>query len=404
MFVMLAWRNLWRNRSRTLITMASVWCAVLLSALTQSLQRGAFELMVANVVSFYTGYLQVQQSGYWDEQTLEYTLPYTDTLRATILQHPGVAALAPRIQVFALASTGEKTKGCLVAGIEPEAEDRVTRLRRKITAGQYLTDSMPAVLAADGLARRLHIGVGDTLVLLGQGYYGAMAAGKFPVCGILHFGSPDLSQRAVFMSLSTAQQWLDAPGQITTLVLSPENPASTDKLAAGLKASLPPDMTVKTWMEMMPDLIEHIKTDTASSAIFLGVLYVLITFGIFATLLMMLLERRREFGMLLALGMKKGQLARVVLYESVLITFSGCLLGILTGIPVIWWFARYPIRIGGDSAEAFRKFGFEPVIPASTDPGILLNQALAVLFIGLVLSWYPAYKIFTMNPVEAMRG
>jgi ABC-type lipoprotein release transport system permease subunit len=404
MLFILAWRNLWRNRSRTLITMASVWCAVVLASFSMSLQQGAFDNLIANVVSFYSGYLQVQHAAYWEEQTLENSFEGEGRLSDRLRQLPGISAVAPRIQAFALASGGEKTKGCLVAGIDPQAEDRVTHLQRKLSAGRYLREGEEAVMVAEGLARRLKIGPNDTLVLLGQGYYGSTAAGKYPVSGIASFGSPELNERAVFMPVDAARRWLDAEGMATALVLLPELPEQTEQLAADLKKSLPPDLRAITWKEMMPDITEHIETDTASSRIMLGVLYLLITFGIFSTLLMMMAERRREFGMLIALGMKKWQLGTVVLYESILITVTGCLVGILAGLPLIWWFALHPIKLKGDGAAAFSRFGFEPVIPASTDPWILAEQAVIVLFIGLLLSLYPLYKVMRMDPIAAMRS
>ncbi len=404
MLLQLAWRNLWRNPNRSLITMASVWCAVVLAVAMSSLQKGVFDHLIANVVSFYSGYIQVHRAGYQAEQTLENTFPLTDSIQNAVLSSPGVAAATPRLEAFALASTGEKTKGCLVAGIAPETEDLVTRLKSKIVAGEYLQDSSQVILLAEGLAKRLQTGVGDTVILLGQGYYGSTAAGKYAIGGILHFGSPELNDQVVFMPLALAQHWLDAPGLATTLVISPKKPAATEQTAAQLRASLPADFETLTWQEMMPDIHEHIKTDTASSVIILGVLYLLISFGIFATLLMMLAERQREFGMLVALGMKKLQLARVVLFESVFITLTGCLFGILVSIPLVWWLKEHPIRITGEMAEVYEKFGFEAIFPASLAPSIFWNQALAVLVIGLLLSLYPVLKVLFLKPVEAMRA
>ncbi|HRI60192.1 MAG TPA: ABC transporter permease [Saprospiraceae bacterium] len=404
MFFLLAWRNLWRNPNRSLITMASVWCAVVLAIAMSSLQKGVFDHLVSNVVSFYSGYVQVHRAGYQSEQTLENSFLLTDSIQNSALSSPGVASVTPRLEAFALASTGEKTKGCLVAGIAPESEDRVTRLKSKVVAGAYLRDSSKGVLIAEGLAKRLQTGIGDTVILLGQGYHGATAAGKYIVGGILHFGSPDLNDRVVFLSLTVAQYWLDAPGLATTLVISPENPAAAQATAARLRAALPSDFETLSWQEMMPDIYEHIKTDTASSNIVLAVLYLLISFGIFATLLMMLAERQREFGMLVALGMKKWQLARMVLYESVFITLMGCLLGILVSVPLVWWLKEHPIRIGGDVAVVYEKFGFEAVFPASLAPYIFWNQAVAVLSIGLLLSLYPVVKVLSLKPVEAMQA
>ncbi|NUO00124.1 MAG: ABC transporter permease [Saprospiraceae bacterium] len=404
MILRLAWRNLWRNHNRSLIAMASVWCAVVLAIVLSSLQKGIFDHLVKNVVSFYSGYIQVHQAGYQDEQTLENSFQLSGTIQQQVLSTPGIASVTPRLEAFALASSGEKTKGCLVAGIAPETEDLVTGLKSKIVTGEYLLDGAATVLVSEGLARRLQLGLNDTLVLLGQGYYGTTAAGKFRISGLLHFGSPELNDQLVFLPIAAAQHWLDAPGLATTLVISPEDPAATEETAAQLRQSLSADFETLTWQEIMPGISEHIKTDTASSAIILGVLYLLISFGIFATILMMLAERQREFGMLVAVGMKKMQLARMVLFESVFITLTGCVLGILVSLPLVWQLARHPIRFGGEIAEVYEKFGFEAVFPASMAPSIFWNQAIVVLVIGLLLSLYPILKVLFLKPVEAMQG
>ena len=405
MLLTLAWRNIWRNRSRSLITMTSVASAVLLATLTVSLQKGVFDNLIANVVSFYTGYVQVHRTGYWKEQNLENTFPLSDSLVTKVLETPGVRHCTPRIEAFALFSSGEKTKGCMVTGIAPESENLVTRLKSKLVAGEYLTDSSRQLLVGEGLAKRLGASVGDTLVLLGQGYFGSTAAGKFELGGLLHFGSPELNDRLVFMPLARAQEWLDAPGMATTLVISPENPSKSTLAAIGLRHLLPQDeFEVMRWEEMMPDIEEHIRTDTASSKIVLGVLYLLISFGIFATLLMMLIERRREFGMLVALGMKKAQLAKVVLAESVMLTLTGCFAGLLFSLPVVWWLREHPIRIGGETAKIYEKFGFEAVFPAAFETSVFLEQAFVVLAVGLVLAIYPVMNVMRLKPVEAMRA
>jgi ABC-type lipoprotein release transport system permease subunit len=155
---------------------------------------------------------------------------------------------------------------------------------------------------------------------------------------------------------------------------------------------------------MMPDIRETLQSKSAGANIILGVLYLLISFGIFATLLMMMAERRREFGMLVALGVKKYQLAQVVLMESILITFTGCIAGILMTIPIVWQLKVHPIRLGGEIASIYAKFGFESVFPTSTDPMIFWKQAVIVLVIGLLLSIYPVVKTLMIKPVEAMRA
>lgn len=403
MLSILAWRNIWRNRNRSLITIASIAGAVMLSVVTTSLQKGVFDNLIRNLVSLYTGYVQVHGDGYWDEQTLDNSFEINDSIRDAVSRTPGVTGVAARLEAFALASAGEKTRGCLVVGIEPAAEDRLTRLQSKLEQGNFISDSSGEALVAEGLAAKLRLGVGDTLVLLSQGYYGSTAAGQYRIAGLLHFGSPDLNDRVCYLPLHVAQYWLDAPQRATALAISLDDPRNLRQTQAALRTALPATLEVMSWEEMMPEIVQHIKTDTVGMYIFIAVLYLLISFGIFSTLLMMLSERRREFGMLVALGMRKGKIALMVLLESVWLALVGSLTGLLLSWPIVWYLTRYPIRVGGDFAKIYERFGFEAIFPATLYAPIFIEQTLVVLAVGLILAFYPAAQIMRLNPVAAMR-
>lgn len=398
-----AWKNMWRNRNRTAITMAAVFFAVILSVLTNSLQDGVFDNLIKNVVSFYSGYIQVHKKGYWDEQILDNTFESSDKLESEILQQNNVTAVAPRLESFALASSDSLTKGCLVIGIDPEKENSITKLGNKVIKGEYLTDHDKGILLAEGLARRLKLNLSDTLVLIGQGYHGAMAVGKYHIKGILKFGSPDLNDQSLYLSLLIAQELYSAENMLTSYVIGLENPDIIDPTASTLRSTLGENYEAMTWEEMMPEVVQHIKTDKGSMVIIQGVLYMLIGFGIIGTLLMMMVERKYEMGMLVAIGMKKVKLMQLLMIESILTVFSGCILGILASIPIVLYLYRYPIRFKGDVADVYEEFGFEAIFPTSTDPKIFLTQGMIVLILALVLSLYPIIKIARINPVTAMK-
>ena len=399
----LAWKNMWRNKHRTAITIAAIFFAVILSVVTSSLQDGVFDNLIKNVVSFYTGYIQVHKKGYWDERILDNTFQASTDLEKAILKNPNISALAPRLESFALASSEELTKGCLVIGINPEAEERITSLKNRLVQGEYLYDEDRDVLLSQGLANRLSLQLHDTLVLIGQGYHGATAAGKYRIRGILKFGSPDLNDQSLFLSLSAAQELYGAEGMLTSYVLALKNSSALAITAEEIKTSISSDYETMTWEEMMPEIIQHIQTDKGSMYIIQGILYMLICFGIFGTLLMMMVERKYEMGMLVAIGMKKSKLMQLLMVESVLTVFSGCLLGLLTSIPVVYYLYVYPIRFKGEMAAVYQEFGFEPIFPSSTDPAIFITQGLIVLGLGLVLSLYPVARVARLNPVKAMK-
>lgn len=400
----LTWKNLWRNRRRTIITMSSVAFAVVLSVLMRSLWTGAFDNLIKNAVGFYHGYIQVHQQGYWDEPVLENSFPYNDSIgnRIRMVQH--ITEAAPRIQTFVLASSDTVTKGCLLAGTDPQKENTLTGLQQKIVKGSYLNGlDEPAAILAEGLAARLNLGVDDTLVLLGQGFDGSVAAGKFRIKGLAHFGSPELNNGLVFLPLHTAQQLLGAEARITALVLALDDPANLETAQQRVMAVTGAGYEVMNWKEMMPGIENHIRADSRSSYIFTGILYLIISFGIFGTLLMMINERQYEFGMLVAIGMKKSWLGRMLLGETLLITMMGTLCGLLISLPVVILLERHPIRFSGEFAKAYEQFGFEAIFPAAFHTGIFFSQALIVLCLALVLGLYPMWYVSRIDPVKAMR-
>ncbi|MDO3643747.1 FtsX-like permease family protein [Mucilaginibacter sp. L3T2-6] len=401
--IKLSWKNIWRNRSRSMITIAAIFFAVILSVLASSLQEGVFDNLVKNVVSFYTGYVQVHQKGYWDEQVLDNSFPATASLQHQIIRNKNVSALTPRLESFALASSGDITKGALVVGIDPDRENDITSIRQKIVDGRYLVDTDRMVLIAQGFAGKLKLKVNDTVVLIGQGYHGAMAAGKYPVKGIIKFGSPELNDRTLFMPISAAADLYGAGGMATSYVLSLHDLTRLQGTASAISSSLGPGYEVMTWEEIMPEVMQHIRTDTNSMKYIQGILYLLICFGIFGTLLMVMVERKYEMGMLLAIGMKKRRLAGLLMLESMFTVCTGCILGIVVSIPLVYYLHKFPLRMGGETAKAYEKFGFEAVFPTSANPSNFITQGLIVLAVGLVLSLYPIYKIIRLDPVTAMK-
>src|SRR5512146_2427997 len=203
----IAWRNIWRNKRRTLITCASIFFAIFFSLLMRSLQSGTFTNIVNNVVRSYSGYIQVHKKGYWNEKEINNSFRPGQGLIDSLGQIENVAAVIPRLESFALASSGAETKGLMVVGVDPEGEQRVTGLKENVIAGRYLSSSDSGVMIGKKAADYLGLHVGDTLVMIGQGFHGTSAAGKWPVIGILHFKSPVLDRQMVFMPLRLCQSF-----------------------------------------------------------------------------------------------------------------------------------------------------------------------------------------------------
>ena len=404
MILKLIWRNLWRNHRRTLITTASITFAVLFCILMQSFQKGAFDNLIKNVVGYYSGYVQIHKNGYWNERVLDNCFELNDSLIQKIQQHPNVLDFVPRLETFTLASFNNTSKACLLVGTDPEKEQALTHLNDKLIGGSYLQAGDQAVLIAAGLAKKLNVKLNDTLVLFGQAYQGCLAAGKYKIKGILQLASPEMNNSFVYLPLKATQDLLNTENRITTLALILANPLEKMTLVAELRKQLSSDYEIMDWEEMMPEISNHIKADGASFYIFSAVLYLIIGFGFFGTVLMMTAERKREFGMLISIGLKKLNLGLILLGETILITFLGVLSGILLSLPLVIYLNRNPIQFTGEMAKAYEKFGFEPVIPTAVDGTIFLSQASFVLVLTFIIGMYPIWHIHKLDAVKALRN
>jgi ABC-type lipoprotein release transport system permease subunit len=401
----LAWRNIWRNKRRTLITIASVFFALLLSLIMRSMQVGSYGHMADGIVEAYSGSMQVHRNGYWDDPTLDNTFGSDPELTRKIEASDNIQAVIPRLESFALASTGEQTKGILVVGIDPEKELELTHPDRKLVEGEYFSASSDGVLVSSRLAEFLGLSLGDTLTLLSQGYHGASAAGIYPVTGILRMPNPELDRRIVFMTLPYAQEFYGAYNMLTSLVINVKDSDHLNRTKKELTGILDGDYyEIMDWKEMNPELVQQIQSDQAGGFIMLGMLYLIVGFGVLGTLIMMTAERRREFGVMVAVGMPKRRLGIILTIEMLLMGFVGAASGVIGSIPVIGYLVRNPIRFTGEYAEIFEIYGFEPIMPAKFELAYYLGQSSIVFLIFVLAIIYPINSVLRLNEIKALRS
>lgn len=401
----LAWRNIWRNKRRTFITLGSVFFAVVLSTLMMSIKEGIYARMIGSMVGTYTGYVQVHANGYWEERSLDESMEITDSLKQIVLSVDGVVGYVPRIENFALAASEDITKGSMVVGIDIKLEKSYSAIHERVSEGEYLVENDRSVLIGAGLSEYLKLSVNDTIVLLGAGYHGASAAGKYPIKGIVKFGSPDLSKRLVILPLKEAQWFYGAENKVTNLVVLVDDPDNSKRITKALDQSLSADYEVMHWEEMSPEIKNLIETDRMEGYVFMFILYMVISFGIFGTMLMMMAERMHEFGVLIAVGMKRINLAIMVWLETVMISMMGAFIGMIGAFPVCAYFYYSPIEFakGEDMAKMYEEYGMEAVLQASIEPGVFMQQAAVVALMATVIAIYPFLQILRLRAIEAMR-
>ncbi len=403
MFLKLAWRNIWRNKRRTLITLASVFFAVILSTLLMSIKEGFYDNMIESMVGDYMGYAQIHGNGYWDDKKLEHSFEWSDSIQNVLESEEGLAGFNPRLESFALSASLEITKGAMVVGVDPDKEKKYNALDKRVSEGEYFSAGDRSVLVGDGLAEFLKIGTGDTLVLLGQGYHSVNAAGKYPVQGIVKFGSPDLSKQLVFLPLKESQWLYNMEGRLTHIVLHPADRDNTERLVSSLRNVLDEAYEVMGWKELAPEMVRMINTDRMEGYVFMFILYMVIGFGLFGTVLMMIAERMHEFGIMVAVGMKRWQLAGMVFLEILIISLLGAFIGMLGAFPICAYFHLNPISLGRELSEMAEEYGFEFVLQASIDPGIFLQQASVIFLIACIIAIYPVVRLMALEAINAMR-
>lgn len=402
--IKLAWRNLWRNPRRSIITLASVFFGVIMATLMTSMQYGSYDSMIDNVVKFYSGYAQVFTSAYDENKTINNTFIYNDTLQEKIRNIDEVTHTTPRLEYFALASSEELTRGAAIIGVNPEDESKVTSLNKWVDQGEYLKSNEAGVLVAVNLANYLKIKPGDTLILYGQGFHGVTAAGLFPVKGILKFPMPELNNDMVYMELGSCQKFFGAEGRISSLVVMVSDHYDLPSAMRKLKTTITEPLVAKSWDELQPELVSMIEADRAGGLFMKLILYLVVGFGILGTIIMMMAERQRELGVTVAIGMQRSTLSWVLFLETILTGLLGALFGILGSIPIIIWFYKNPIELTGDAAKTMIDMGIEPFMYFSLHPFIFYNQALVVFIITMLIGIIPVYKIYKLKVNQALRA
>ncbi len=405
MLLRLAWRNIWRNKRRTIITASSIAFAVLFCGFMGAIQEGSWDHMINNVVSSYTGHLQIHQKGYWDNPSINDLMAANGELSSVGEMSEEIEIAVPRLESFALVSTGEKTRGAMVIGIDPEKEDHFSKIREKVTKGTYLNANDDGVLIGDRLGELIDAVPGDTIFMISQGYHGVNAAGKYPIRGYVHFPNPQFNKGAIITHIDKAQYFYGAEDLISALVIKAKTLNAESDISKTLKEKLDTSRyEVMTYQELMPELIKSKQIDASGNYIIYFVLYMIIAFGIFGTILMMLKEREYEFGVLLSIGMEKMKLFLMVWMELLILASVGVVVGIALSYGVSYYFHVNPIVLTGAYADAMENFEFDPVMPASLNLRIFFTQAIIVYGICIAIIIFPYLHVKKLEPVKAMRA
>lgn len=401
----LAWRNIWRNKVRTALTLLAIAFATVILVFFVSLQFSSYDTSINISTSMFHGHLQVQNPEYFDKVRIRNTLRGAEKLRKKIEEVDGVVSASTRAVTHALTSSEDRTYGAQIVGVDPLRDNKTSTIASSIATGRYLTsnDTYQAIVGRL-LAKNLKVSVGDDITVLGQGREGSLAATVVTVVGIFSTPSQDLDRATIEIPLLTFQDEFQMGNAAHSIVVMTDSLREAENIKPKIAALLNEEEAgVYIWHELLPGLKEAIELDLAASWLFYLGLVLIVALSIVNTFLMSVLERKREFGVMLALGMSPGRIGRLVFGECLILTSTGLLVGIALGSCLVFYYGIVGFSVPG-SEEVMKLWNLPgavytrlTLLSVTLGPIVILTSALLAII-------YPIIQIWQVRPVEAMRS
>lgn len=403
----LAWKNLWRNRRRTLITLAALSLSLMLVQGFHNLSFGVYDRMIDSGVRAGSGHIAVYRGDYAQSRNEKLSFA-ADDLPERIAALPDVLAVLPRVYLPGLAQSSRESRGILLTGVDPQAELAVNPFLRHLPQERMLrsADGRDALLGAK-LMQELKLQPGDKFVVTVQNRDGELASDLFRIRGTVKTGIREVDRSLVMVGRQRAAALAGIPGQVQELAVILRQAGDEDRVLPRVAALVAdrPQLHALSWQQAMPNLANAIRLDYASQQFIFVVILLIVTIGVVNTLLMSVLERIREFGVILAVGASPGRLRRLVLAEALQLGLASLVVGSILGCLLTWYLVDVGIDLRTfipDSLE-FGGVVFDPILRATWDIGWMVRIALYVAGLALLASLYPAAKAARIQPVEAMR-
>lgn len=401
----LAWRNVLRNVRRTLITVVAIAVGLASLVFLWGLIDGMNEQMIENSTSYLSGHIKVHGKGYHDDKQLHRAISDDSALRAQLLKDSNIKALSARVEGKALLNNGNKSRGVMVVGVDPENEAKVTTIHKTVTEGRYLRpDDKDGILIGDKMAQILGVKPGQEAVLITQAIDGSIGAGRYRVVGIFDTGIDVIDSNYVFLTLEAARDLYSMWGQATAWAIRLEQRQQSGQVAKALSRTLGPEYEVLGWRKLLPSVVQAVLFHEAMTYIVLGIMFIVVAVGIANTILMAVMERTREFGIMMALGTSRIQIVGLVILESMLLGIAGIIAGNIAGLGINFYLAGAGLNFEQftDALESM------PGLSAIVYPVIrwdhVIELSAIVFFISVLPALYPAWRAASVVPVEAIRG
>ena len=402
MLASLAWRNIWRQPVRSILSLIGLAFTSMLLVFMLSFQLGSYDTMKIGALGLFDGFGQFQPEGYDDDPDISRLLPEWEAIMDAV-EIKGVDAAAPRASSFAIMAKEETSFGAAVIGVDPAREPLVSNLSSTIIEGRYLAPEDDAtIVMGEGLARNLGLVIGDTVIMLGTGNDGAVAADVLELVGIFSTGVSAIDRQITQMPLTRFQETYNLGDAVNVVAIRGADFNGVENAATDLKAHAAENGAVYlSWRELQPELEQMIILDISSNMMFYIIMVVVVVFILLNTLYMSVLERTREFGGLMAIGMRPRQIGAMVWLELIFLSILGTGIGIALGAALVIWLESVGIEIPG-AEDVMAQWGMTgrlypdlSLLSATAAPAVIV---ISIIILGFI----PYRRILGLEPVSAM--
>ena len=401
-FVVVAWRNLWRNKRRTWLTSGGIAFAVYLVVLAMSIQVGSYAGMIDISTRLLSGHAQIQHPDYLDRPGVHRTVAGAQALSRRLAALESVGAVAQRAEGFAIASVGEKSFAVQVVGVEPDREPAVSNIPNMLINGSYLQGAGDAFVGA-AVARNLGVAPGDELALLGTSKNGGVAVLSVRISGVFRTGTPGLDRALIQVPLASLQEAFELSDEVHRILLVAASVDGIETMLNALDAELE-EQRLLPWFELLPEVAQSIELDWIGNMLFYAILLLLVVFSVANTFIMTLFERTREFGMLLSIGMRSGALISMLQAEALCMWLIGAGLGLGLVTLSILVLLDIGIPLSGDLGEVARQMMMPDTIYPAFSVRAYLISPLALLAGMSMAALLPSLRVRKLQPIEALHG
>ena len=414
MLLRLAWRNLWRHRKRTLITLSSIAIGFGLAVLSIGIGDGSHNSLIRNAIKLGEGHLTIQPRGYIEAPANHKYLADGLALSKTLETLNLAGSIEPRISLQVLASTAYNSVGAALEGISSASDPRVDMLKPQLLKGVWLKpgDARGVVIGA-GMASKLKAKIGSKVVLMAGKKGGDSQAQLGRVRGIFKSQVPEMDDYLILSDIQLARHFLQGEGAeitkqpITRFAIFLDDPDTLYEWKDKVKSAVESDQVIAMdWQEMMPQLVQFIIIDDAGNYVFLLLILIMVIFGVLNTVLMSVLERTREFGLLRALGLSRRNLLTLVFCESFLMGLLAIVVGWIVGGGIHFWFSQHGIdftAMMGEGGNVMMGTFMDPIVYTELSWDRVIQLTTIIFSATLASGVYPAIKAARVTPVEALR-